>query len=64
MTRKNVIKFPGNTREAFRRAQSASVIVLPVIRIERFGDDESEKLKARISRRAKRIMNLRTMRRE
>lgn len=54
MNLKNVVKIPYNDRPAERRATSATITVLPVIRIERFDDDEPEN----------RIMNLRTMRRE
>lgn len=36
MTRANYIRFPGNPSPAARRATSAQVITLPVIRIERY----------------------------
>jgi hypothetical protein len=47
MTRKNIVTFPGNPNPIFRRSVSATVIVLPVIRIERFVLDPTPHRKRR-----------------
>lgn len=51
----SIIRFPGNSRVVFRREFSATVITLPVIRIERF-EDEPPPWRQRKSKAAMRLL--------